>query len=364
MILNSLNVFYKKHARWIPIVSFLLGFLFDIAVLKRVDELSVIIQQAIYLMISASFIGFELVEHLGVEIHPPKLFLKVWKYREFLLHFLLGTLLNSYAIFYFKSASALTSFLFIAILIAVLMVNEFLRFGKSQTQVHVALLSLCLISYFVSLAPIVLGFIGIVPFLSAMVVSIIVFYGYTQILKPKLVSHPKLLKTHLFYPFLAIQITFVILYFTHVIPPVPLSVKYMGIFHGAEKKDSGYELSFINSDWKFWDLGDKNFLARPGDVIYCYVQIFSPARFSDQLQVRWLYSDARKGWMSSDAIRLPVTGGREEGYRIVTRKSNYQPGSWRVQIETLDNHEIGRINFKVVSDETTSEREIQTLFKE
>ena len=123
---------YQKYERWVPIGSFLLGFIFDSIVLHRIDEPSVIIQQALYIVISSILIAVELVESIR-EVHPPVILRKVWKYREFLLHFLLGTLLNSYTIFYFKSASGLTSLLFIGILISLLIFNEFVRFGKSQT---------------------------------------------------------------------------------------------------------------------------------------------------------------------------------------------------------------------------------------
>jgi hypothetical protein len=349
--------FYKKHERWVPIVFFLLGFLFDVAMLRRIDELKVILQQAAYLIVSGVLIGIDLVEETR-ELAPPRFLTKVWKYREAVLHFLLGTLLNSYTIFYFKSASAFTSFFFIALLVVILTLNEFKRFGKSQSQVHIAFLSLCLVSYFISLAPIILGFIGVLPFLCSVAASLVVFYLYFLMMRARLGNESALLKTHLLFPFALVQAFFVILYFAHAIPPVPLSVKYLGIYHSVEKKDGGYELGYTRSFWKFWQHGDQTFLARDGDSIYCYTQVFSPTRFQDELQVRWLYDDERRGWVSSDAIPLAVVGGREEGFRAVTKKSNFQPGLWRVQIETRDSREIGRIELRVEKDESTDEREI------
>jgi hypothetical protein len=330
--------------------------------LRRIDDVKVILQQAFYLLIAAALVGLELIEE-DREIHSPKILGKVWKYREAFLHFLLGTLLNSYAIFYFKSASALTSFFFIALLGGLLVLNEFKRFGKSQTQVHVAFLSLCLISYLISLTPTILGFIGTIPFLCSVTASFVAFLGYYKVIKSKLSGNPKLLKTHLAYPFAAIQIIFVILYFMNAIPPVPLSVKYMGIYHGVTKTEAGWELSYTRSPWKFWQNGDQTFLARPGDEIYCYVQVFSPVHFKDRLQIRWLYWREKGGWISSDAIPMPVLGGREEGYRAVTKKSNFQPGKWRVQVETLENREIGRLGFVVAEDTDTAEREKHTLVR-
>src|SRR5579885_2783445 len=167
MVLGKLRSLYARYERWVPILFFGLGFLFDTLMLRRIDEPVTLLQQAAYLVVSALLIRVELTE-VRHEVHPPKFLKVIWPYREAVLHFLLGTLLNSYTIFYFKSASTITSFIFIVLLVATLVLNEFMRFGKSQTQVHVAFWSLCLVSYLISLAPITLGFMGLVPFLAAM----------------------------------------------------------------------------------------------------------------------------------------------------------------------------------------------------
>lgn len=356
MTFIQLNQLYKRHSRWVPIVSFFGGFLFDMIVLRRIDDVKVILQQALYLLIVAALIGIDLIEE-DRKVQSPKVLSKVWKFRKAILHFLLGTLLNSYTIFYFKSASALTSLFFIVILGGLVILNEFKKFGRSETQVHVAFLSLCLISYFTSLAPTLMGFIGTLPFLCAVAGSLMTFAGYYAIIKTKISDNPSLLKTHLAFPFAAIQIVIVILYFINAIPPVPLSVKYMGIYHGVTKTEGGWELSYTRPRWKFWQNGDQTFLARRGDEVYCYVQVFSPVRFKDRLQIRWLYWVEKRGWLSSDAIPMPVLGGREEGYRAVTKKSNFEPGKWRVQIETLESREIGRLGFVIAQDTDTGERD-------
>jgi hypothetical protein len=108
----------------------------------------------------------------------------------------------------------------------------------------------------------------------------------------------------------------------------------------------------------FWQNGDQSFRARPEDKVICFARIFSPTRFKDQLQVRWMYRD-RRGWNTADVIPIEIVGGREEGFRGYTTKSNHFPGDWRVQIETTDARELGRIYFRIEKDETTSEREIK-----
>jgi hypothetical protein len=310
------KLFYEKNARFVPIVGFVLGFIFDMCLLHRIDEPKVIIQQAIYILIAGAFITADLLKNVG-EVHPPFLLRKLWPYREFLLHFVLGTLLNSYTIFYFKSASGLTSFIFIFVLIASLTLSEFKSFGKSQQKVHMALLSLCLISYFQSLLPILFGVMGWAPFLASGFASILVFSLYYKYLRPRLALNPSLLKTHVLYPYLAIQGIFTGLYFAHAIPPVPLSVSYMGAYHQVEKRDGQYLLGYTRSWTNFWQHGDETFLARPGDTVIIFIQVFSPTGFKDSLQVRWSLYDQKRGWQSQDVIPLAVTGGRDEGFRAI-----------------------------------------------
>lgn len=361
-IITPVRDYYRRNARWTPIAFFILGFAFDALMLRRIDEPKVILQQAAYLVFSAVLIAVELIETIR-EVPPPALLRKVWRFREPLLHFMLGTLLNSYTIFYFKSAGGLTSLVFIAMLAALLTINEFKNFGKSQARVHVAFWSLCLISYLAALAPIILGFIGTLPFLAAVSVSCLVFAAFYSLLKPRLAGQSSLARTHLLAPFGATQALFVLLYFAHVIPPVPLSVIDMGVYHDVQKREGSYELTYTRSRFKFWQHGDQNFLARPGDSIFCFAQVFSPSRFKDELQVRWLYHDEKSGWQPSDAIPMPIVGGREEGYRGITKKTHYQPGDWRVQIETKDGREIGWIGFRVERDDSTDERELTKIIR-
>ena len=48
-----------------------------------------------------------------------------------------------------------------------------------------------------------------------------------------------------------------------------------------------------------------------------------------------------------DGIPISIVGGREQGFRGYGVKANHQPGEWKVQVETVDDREIGRIYFDV-----------------
>jgi hypothetical protein len=159
-------------------------------------------------------------------------------------------------------------------------------------------------------------------------------------------------KTQILLPMACVLVAFLSLYVLKLIPPVPLSIPFIGIYHGVEKAGGQYRLANERPWWRFWQHGDQDFLAQKNDKIYVAFRVFSPTRFSDRVQMRWYWRDNRAGWLLQDTIPIPIVGGRAEGFRGYGVKSNYRPGEWKVQVETTDGREIGRIYFHVdvVSD--------------
>jgi hypothetical protein len=76
-----------------------------------------------------------------------------------------------------------------------------------------------------------------------------------------------------------------------------------------------------------------------------FFRIFSPARFADQVRMRWFWQPEGRGWTLQDTIPINIVGGREQGFRGYGVKTNFQPGPWKVQVETADGREIGRVYF-------------------
>jgi hypothetical protein len=146
-------------------------------------------------------------------------------------------------------------------------------------------------------------------------------------------------------PLGCVVIGFLGFYLFRLIPPVPLSIPFIGVYHHVERTEAGYRLSHERPSWRIWHNGDQEFLAQPGDKIFVFFRVFSPARFSDQVQMRWHWKDPARGWTLHDSIPIRIVGGREQGFRGYGVKSNYQPGEWKVQVETTDGREIGRVYF-------------------
>jgi hypothetical protein len=331
---------------------FAAGFVFDIVTTGRIDSWLTIAQQVVYLTVITAVLLHMFLE----QGEPPpevsgRRVLRRWyyDYRSPLVHFLMGALLNLYAIFYFKSSSLLVSFGFLGLLVVVLLANELKRVKTLGLPFKFALLSLCLLSFFAYLLPILVGSIGLAMFLVSMLAGSIPLVAAAWRIRKKRPEKFPLARRQILVPLGCVVVGFLTFYVFRLIPPVPLSIPFIGVYHQVERTDAGYRLSHERASWRIWHNGDQKFLAQPGDRVYVYFRVFSPARFADQVQVRWHWKDRVRGWTLHDTIPIKIVGGREQGFRGYGFKTNYQPGEWKVLVETTDGREIGRVYFDLVT---------------
>lgn len=346
--------FYKRHEEKMPAAFFIGGFLFDIVTLDRIDSLFVILQQAAYLVVLSLLLVLELAEKQK-RLNLKGRLAKWFDYHEAVVHFIFGSLLSSYTLFFFKSASLGSSLLFLGFMASLLILNEFPQFQRFGLIIRFALLSLCLTCYFAYVVPIIMGFGGIIPFALSLAVGLLCMLGLIWVLKKK--NYPAdILKHWILLPSLTITAVFVTFYIFQLIPPVPIALNNIGMYHKAERQGSNYVLTYYRPWWKFWQNGAQTFLFREGDKLNCFFSIFSPSNFKDNVRIRWLFKDPRLGWAPTDAIPVAISGGRDQGFRGVATKANFQPGDWQVRVESDDGREIGRLNFEVVTDSGDQER--------
>ena len=359
---NKYDELYQQFEMYLPAIFFIAGFGYDIITTDRIDHLFTILQQATFLGLAFVILFYELrfdSENISINENSSKLVNKFWDYHTPALHFLIGGLLSAYTIFYFKAASLSTSLVFMFLLSSLLIANELPRFQSLGARFRMALLGLCTISFVIYLVPIILGQIGPFTFFLSILVSLGIFAGFWYLLDKKSVSRD-FLKKEIIYPIALIHGIFVGLYFFKAIPPVPLTMTHVGIYHKVEKFKGNYQLLFDKPWWKFWTEGSQDFAAQDGDKIFIFTKIFSPADFSEKIYAHWQYYSEKLGWETSDKVPISIRGGREDGFRGFSYKSNYHPGEWRVLIETSDGREIGRINFDVFKGESEKIRKFQS----
>jgi len=360
------SVKIQRHP-YTPAAFFLGGFVFDIITLSRIDSGAQIFQISAYMLVLSFLVYWKvLFDHRLLNV--PKKLERIWKHHDLMIQFAMGAMLSVYTLFFFKSASLVTSIVFMAFIAALLVMNEFIRLERHQLHLTLTLYFLCLACYWITLVPVFLGFIGFFAFVLALFstgLSAYLFHKLVQKRVSKTETPPQMalnIRKKITYPSGAVILTLLIFYYFQLIPPVPLSIQYMGIFRDIKKQDGNYVLSYARPIWRFWQNGDQTFYARPGDVIVAYVQIFAPERFKDQLMIRWKIKTPR-GWENQDAIPIQISGGRADGFRGYTTKSNFQSGDYRVQVETTDGREVGRISLEIIADDSQEPRELKQIVK-
>jgi hypothetical protein len=135
-------------------------------------------------------------------------------------------------------------------------------------------------------------------------------------------------------------------YFLNWIPPVPLALKFGGVYHEVKKTGDRFELSFERQWYQIWKRSDDIFPAN--EPIYCFTAVFAPVDLNTTIYHHWCFRpNDGKPFTHADKIPIKIAGGREGGYRAYTFKQRLDPGDWRVDVETEDGRIIGRVSVRV-----------------
>jgi hypothetical protein len=354
------RAFRARHARAESIAFFAGGFLFDAVMVGRIDETPVLVQQAAYLVVTGLLLGGMLRAEL-LKIEPPGWLGRPWRYMEHAVHFMLGTLLNAFILFYVKSGSGLTALLFLALLSLLLLINEHPRFHRLGPVMLFGLYSFALTSYLAYLLPVLAGRLRPWMFFAASALSLLPILLLARLMARWGQDRLRAFRQAMG-PAIGVQAALLLLFVLHLVPPVPLSVRSIGVWHQVEREGAEFKLSRLpRLRWTdLWRKDERVFLARPGDRVFVFTRIFAPHNFRDQVRVRWAKWE-RGGWAESDAIPLRIVGGREEGFGGYAYKQNWSPGDWRVAVETEDGREIGRTRFEIRPDPDEGERVFDVL---
>jgi len=351
------------HRPWKELAFFAAGFVFDAFLVRRIDETRMLVQQGVYLAID----GALLARLIAWRQSGPQ---QGWRERlptvaDWLLHFTLGTLLNAYALFYVKSASGLATILFFLIIASLLLVNELPSMRRLGPVVLYGLYSFCLTSYFAYLYPVLIGRIRWWMFVLAIATAtaplIVIAFAHHRWTRDR-----KQVIVHALVPSLGVQALLLVLYVFKLIPPVPLSLMDIGIYHRVERTETGgYQVTYRTPPWyRFWQRDDSTFLAASGDRVYCFLRVFAPNGFRDEIRVAWFYKPPSHDWTSEGDVPIAVTGGRENGFGGFSYKQNWQLGDWRVVVTSIDGREIGRRSFSIVPDAVAADaRDMNVRFR-
>jgi len=343
------------HKPITPVLFFFGGVTFDTLTLTRIDRLSDNLILLGYLALLGLLIvamgrtgrastTMETVPLPGVAAFTER----TRPYHPMAIQFLLGGLLSAYAVFYSRSASFTSTAVFFALLVGLLVGNEFLHDQVSNVRLMLALYALAACSFLTFFLPVITGVMSTAMFLAGAVLSVVLTIAMVRLIYrgDRLSSRVESIKIAL--PALLVVGTLVAFYFLNWIPPVPLSMSFGGVYHRVARAGDAYELTFEKPPWyRFWKRSDDLFR---GEGAHCFTAIFAPIDLRADIHHHWQHratEGANVGqFVTTDRIRVAIVGGRGGGYRAFTVKQRVAPGDWRVNVETIDGRIIGRVSFR------------------
>ena len=350
--IHHLRNFYGRFERPISSLSLIAGFVFDALTLKRVDTLWENIWIIGHLFIVGLFITLIHIQEneIGDEKNPKKA--HFWYVN--ILQFFFGGILSTFLVFYFRSADIFVTWPFIALLVGAFVANESLKRHYIRLSFQISLFFLSIYSFAIFLVPVLIHQIGDSVFLFSGLLSLIFITLFLSILfhfiKDKFTESKKMLVFLILGIFALVNF----LYFTNLIPPIPLSIKDAGIYHSVVRDSAGnYDVTYEDNGWMSYFNFYPNFREVPGEPVYAFSAVFSPKNLNLTILHEWQhYNETLKKWVTDRVINLPVIGGRDGGFRTYSMRTDLTPGRWRVNVKTELGQTIGSIRFTVISTDT------------
>lgn len=349
MLHKRVKAIFDSHREHLLTVAFVCGFIVDNLTLNRVDQLFdnlILLTYVTLAMMSLLVLYAATADKLPERMSP---FLRKWS--PMLTQYAFGGLLSGMLIFYGRSGSWLQSWPFLLVILLVIVGNETIKDRVQRFLFNLAILFVGLFSYVVLVVPVLTGTMGPIVFVGSGVLALIIMLVFVRVLA---LIIPRFIGIHqrsLIFIFGLIFAFMNFLYFANIIPPIPLSLKDVGIYHSVVKFDNGdYQLRYEEPKWweKPFRNSDSVFHSGSGDNLFCFASVFAPTRFALSIYHRWEYFDeTTKQWVEHARLSYDIEGGRGSGYRGYTLVKSYSEGKWRCSVETERGQVLGREEFRI-----------------
>ncbi|MBP9827840.1 DUF2914 domain-containing protein [Patescibacteria group bacterium] len=345
---KHLRALYKKYEQ-ILIPGFLVfGFLGDIFTFQALQIATTLKLLFGYLVLAAaSMVYLYWFDAHKKEAHPAILiYLRFAAPLAIQLSF--GALLSAALLFYWFSGAFAVSWPLFAVIVAIMISSEVFRHIFVRPTVQLTVYSFVFFSYLSILLPYALNSLAGWLFAVSGVISTLGTLALAALLSrfvPRIRQAPGQIYVGVVGVFLAMS-TF---YLFNLIPPLPLTLRDIGVYHNVERVGDSYQLISERETFIEKLIPGKTLTLDEDGAIYIFNSIFAPANIVTTIYHRWEYKNEDGRWVTSDRLQFLVRGGRSDGYRAYTFKSGLTPGAWRVTVENDRGQTLGRIHFTLVT---------------
>lgn len=345
--LSRIRAFVARFERHFSATAFIVGFTLDAISLPPIDRPGSHFVLFGYLSIAAAGIAVGRITagrtgRIG----------KIGAWSSLVVHFVFGGLWSALFVFYFRGAAFAGSWIFLLLLGGFFAATEFLReryrvFAFQATALFVALF--LVLAFFLPLL-----FARMDAFM--FILSGLIAAGTVLFFTESLLIHDAMRKKERRVIRASIATTGVLivaLYGGGLIPPIPLALNHVGVYHAIERSSSDvFTYSVRGEETRWYDrwLGiARTYHRAPGESITVATVVFAPGKMTTPIRHEWnRYDPVRGAWTRETVVRFTISGGRKEGFRGWSTKTAGVSGRWRVDVTTEQGALLGRIEFDIV----------------
>ena len=352
--------FLKKYERVFIPLALVLGIIPDIFFFALVDFDFTVLILGVYLVLAAfSIVAVNFYED---GLWRGKLSHLLHIAAPYALQFFFGALFTAFVLFYSFSGSLLASWPFISVLLFLVVANEVFKKYNTRPDIDLAVFFFALFSYLNLAVPYLLRNVGPEVFILSGVLSLLIMGFFVGILLRRSPGIRKIRNVAVAIIgglFIAMNV----FYFTNVIPPIPLSLRDIGIYYHVERAGDGYRLIGREKQWwegwRSFTLSGEEFRIYGAREVYAFSAVFAPPGMDLGIIHEWQMRSAGGGWLTRSTIPFPITGGRSEGFRGFSKTQQIEPGLWRVNIKTNTGQIIGQLRFRAVEAASRPEYSVE-----
>ena len=343
-------------------LSFLIGFALDNLTLNRIDQPidQVILAWYVLLAMGSTIALYAAAAHKL----PEKILGRTRRWAPYIMQYAFGGLLSGMLIFYGRAGSWDASWPFMLIILVAIFGNEMIHDRTTRLIYNLSILFVGLFSYVVQAIPVFTGWMGPWVFVGSGLLALMIMYGFLRVLLRVIPNFMGLHMKAVIFTIGAVFIGFNFLYFTNIIPPIPLSLKEVGIYHSVVRFGNGdYQVTYEPGPWwRFYEPVSRTIHPAAGENVFCFARIYAPGLLKTEVMHVWEYKNPKTGkWEEHAHLPYPISGGNLSGYRGYTLISNYQSGTWRCSVETTRGQVLGREVFTI--DTSTPATELKTRIR-
>lgn len=348
--IKKVKRFYERYERYLLPGALLVGLIIDAVTFQNIDIDTAFSLLTFYLVLSALTIAY--IQAYKEKILPEsKLLEAIYIYAPVIIQFTFGALLSAIFIFYFFSGTVWVSWPLFLALVVLMVANDSFREYYIKAEVQLTVYYFILLLFLILVFPFLTENIGPGIFILSGISSLLIFFGLLKFLL-FLSTEVDIKRKGIAAVVLIIFLLVNILYFTNVIPPIPLSVRDSGVYYNIERIDNSYEIQAPQESWSEYLSFSNRLKFRKDSEIFVYTAIFAPSGLKEQIVHEWQYYDEQKdAWVAIDRLSFYLIGGRDAGFRGFSKKTNLKEGEWRVQVKTQNGKVLDIINFELKKTE-------------